>query len=119
MLGASYSHQLSDTPSDEGHVHNFNLLPPSLREYLSSDLTQWQGRAAFRLATGFRMPVCDAEISSRHPQISVLGALGSRGLTHSSFLARYLAGQLNNSPSFLSRKLCDAMALSRVFGVNF
>ena len=119
MLGASYSHQLSDTPSDEGHIHNFNLLPPSLREYLSSDPTQWQGRTAFRLATGFRMPVCDAEISSRHPQISVLGALGSRGLTHSSFLARYLAGQLNNSPSFLSRKLCDAMALSRVFGVNF
>jgi len=65
------------------------------------------------------MPLCDYHCGGKIEGLSVLGALGSRGLTLSFFLARHIAGQIANRPDFLPRRLKDAMSLSRVFGANF
>lgn len=119
MLGASYSHDLTTQVSEKGHQFNFDLLPPALHHFIDTDLKNWGGRTAYRLATEFRMPICEPSISQRNRNISVLGALGSRGLTYGNYLARYLTGQIAGRPSFLSRKLCDAMQVSRAFGVDF
>ena len=119
MLGASYDFTLSDRVLERAHRHNLALLPEQLHHLIDTDISGWQGRVANRLATEFRMPLCDYNCGGQIEGLSVLGALGSRGLTLGFFLARHLAGQIAGRPDFLQRRLKDAMSLSRVFGVSF
>lgn len=119
MLGASYSHHLNAAPSEEGHKFNLDLLPPTYHHLIDTDIKHWQGRVSQRLATKHRMPICDENITQQHHQIGVLGALGSRGLTYASYLARHLTNQLAGRPSFLSRKLSDKMRLEHALGIDF
>ena len=119
MLGASYDFTLSDRVLERAHRHNLALLPEQLHHLIDTDISGWQGRVANRLATEFRMPLCDYDCGGQIEGLSVLGALGSRGLTLGFFLARHLAGQIAGRPDFLQRRLKDAMSLSRVFGVSF
>jgi len=119
MLGASYDFNLTDTVQEQAHHHNLALLPDQFHHLIDTNIKNWQGRVAIRLATEFRMPLCDYHCGGKIEGLSVLGALGSRGLTLSFFLARHIAGQIANRPDFLPRRLKDAMSLSRVFGANF
>jgi len=119
MVGASYDFSLSDTVQEQAHHANLARLPAQLHHLIDTDIANWQGRVANRLATEFRMPLCAYNCGGKIEGLSVLGALGSRGLTVGFFLARHLAGQIAGRPDFLPRRLKDAMSLSRVFGVSF
>ena len=119
MLGASYDFSLTDRVDEQAHRHNLALLPDQFHHLIDTDIANWNGRVAVRLATEFRMPICDYECGGRIEGLSVLGALGSRGLTLGFFLARHIAGQIAHRPDFLPRTLKDALSLARVFGVSF
>ena len=115
VLGASYNLDAQDGVSEQGHLHNLGLVPATLQTLITSPPERWSGRTSFRLATRYRMPIC----GQLRDNIHILGALGSRGLTHSYFLARHIAMSLARRPDFLPRRWRDAMRTERLFGVNF
>ena len=115
VLGASYNLDARDGVSEQGHLHNLGLVPATLQTLITSPPERWSGRTSFRLATRYRMPIC----GQLRDNIHILGALGSRGLTHSYFLARHIAMSLARRPDFLPRRWRDAMRTERLFGVNF
>jgi tRNA 5-methylaminomethyl-2-thiouridine biosynthesis bifunctional protein len=75
----------------------------------SAEPAAWQGRAALRVTTPDRLPLCGAMATGLY----VLTALGSRGITLAPLLGRVIAAQALGAPVPLERDLLASIDPAR------
>ena len=101
IAGASFDRSANLEITQAAHTHNTALMPPALALYMPSD--GLRGRVSCRLATSDRWP-----LSGQYaPGISILSALGARGLTLAPLLGEVLARQLAGRPMGLDREIIE------------
>ena len=101
IAGASFDRTASMELSEEAHAHNIGLMPEPLAKVASR--TGLNGRVSRRLATSDRWPLCGNYASD----LSIISALGARGLTLAPLLGEVLARQIAGRPAGLDREILD------------
>ena len=96
--------------SQKGHLYNLELMPVELRE-LAGEPSKWQGRTSRRLAYPDRLPLA-GEIT---PGLSVVSALGARGLTLARLIGKSVAHEIAGRPSILPYQIMMALHPQRFF----
>lgn len=110
------------------HLFNLEQLERLTGRSLAADLTQMQGRTAWRCSSIDRLPVIGAvpdttphvtarldqpRFVPRLPGLFVFTALGSRGITWSALGAQVLASTVTGAPVPLEASLLDALDPAR------
>lgn len=136
-LGASFWPRNSDSQvTDEDHQHNYQLLQqflPHLAKQLPS-IDTWQGRAALRAQTTDYLPMVGAlpvyedfieryaafkhgrtvnESPNYHQGLYVSLGHGSKGFCYAPLAAEVIAGQLNNEPMPIAKRVLEALHPAR------
>ena len=96
ILGASFDHNIDNNVTFARHDYNLNLMPKNFVSF-DIDKNKLKGRTSIRLATSDRMPLA-GEI---FPGVSILSALGSRGLTNSLLLGKLVVSNISGNPMIL------------------
>lgn len=114
--GATFQrHETQALVSPEGHAENqkrlAELLPLAAQQLQNTwaDETKRQGWAGVRCASVNRMPKVGALDEEHFPDLQLLTAMGSRGLTLSLLCAEVLACQMDGRPAPVADKLVQAM----------
>ncbi len=109
--GAGFEPTADTAVSQKAHLHNLELMPVELRQ-LAGQPSGWQGRTSRRLAYPDRLPLA-GKIT---PGLSVVSALGARGLTLARLIGKSVAHEIAGRPSILPyhimmalhpRRFCD------------
>ena len=101
-LGATFDRSGALEMTEEGHLHNINLLPQSLQELFNPlSLDTFAGRVGQRASTPDRNPIMGM-LSDR---IYGLGGLSARGFTVSPLLGDMLAADILGRPNTLERSI--------------
>ena len=103
-LGAGFDPTADTAVSQKGHLHNLELMPVELRQ-LAGQTSEWQGRTSRRLAYPDRLPM----VGKITPGLSVVSALGARGLTLASLIGKSLAHEIAGRPSILPYQIMMAL----------
>jgi len=109
-LGAGFDPTADTAVSQKGHLYNLKLMPVELRE-LAGEPSKWQGRTSRRLAYPDRLPLA-GEIT---PGLSVVSALGARGLTLARLIGKSVAHEIAGRPSILPYQIMMALHPQRFF----
>ena len=109
-LGAGFNPTEDISVSQKGHFHNLELMPVSLRQFAGQP-SGWGGRTSRRLAYPDRLPV--AGIIA--PGLSVVSALGARGLTLARLIGKSVAQEIAGRPSILPYQIMMALHPRRFF----
>ena len=109
-LGAGFDPAADTAVSQKGHLHNLELMPVELRQ-LAGLASEWQGRTSRRLAYPDRLPLA----GNITPGLSVVSALGARGLTLASLIGKSLAHEIAGRPSILPYHIMMALHPQRFF----
>ncbi|MFL2831114.1 MAG: FAD-dependent oxidoreductase, partial [Candidatus Puniceispirillaceae bacterium] len=109
-LGAGFDPTADTAVSQKGHLYNLELMPVELRE-LAGEPSKWQGRTSRRLAYPDRLPLA-GEIT---PGLSVVSALGARGLTLARLIGKSVAHEIAGRPSILPYQIMMALHPQRFF----
>lgn len=109
-LGAGFDPSGSIAVTPAGHLHNLELMPAELRG-LAGHSSGWQGRTSRRLAYPDRVPLAGPLV----PGISVVSALGARGLTLARLIGKSIARQIVGRPPLLSYQVMTALNPQRFF----
>ena len=109
-LGAGFDPTADTAVSQKGHLHNLELMPLELRQ-LAGQPFGWQGRTSRRLAYPDRLPVA-GKIT---PGLSVVSALGARGLTLARLIGKSVAHEIAGRPSILPYQTMMALHPQRFF----
>ncbi len=109
-LGAGFDPTADTAVSQKGHLHNLELMPVELRQ-LAGQPSGWQGRTSRRLAYPDRLPVAGNII----PGLSVVSALGARGLTLARLIGKSVAHEIAGRPSILPYQIMMALHPQRFF----
>ena len=109
-LGAGFNSSGDTSVSQKGHVHNLELMPVELRQ-LAGQPSEWHGRTSRRLAYPDRLPV-GGNIT---PGLSVVSALGARGLTLARLIGKSVAFEIADRPSILPHQIMMALHPQRFF----
>ena len=109
-LGAGFDPTADTAVSQKGHLHNLELMPLELRQ-LAGQPYGWQGRTSRRLAYPDRLPVA-GKIT---PGLSVVSALGARGLTLARLIGKSVAHEIAGRPSILPYQIMMALHPQRFF----
>ena len=103
-LGAGFDPTVDTAVSQKGHLHNLELMPVELRQ-IAGQPYEWQGRTSRRLAYPDRLPLA-GKIA---PGLSVVSALGSRGLTLARLVGKSVAHEIAGRPSILPYQITKAL----------
>lgn len=109
-LGAGFDPTADLAVTQAGHLHNLDLMPAELRG-LAGSLSDWQGRTSRRLAYPDRLPLA----GRLAPGLSVLSALGARGLTLAGLLGKSVARQVAGQTPLLPYQTMTALNPQRFF----
>ena len=109
-LGAGFDPTADTAVSQKGHFHNLELMPVELRQ-LAGQPSEWQGRTSRRLAYPDRLPLA-GKIT---PGLSVVSALGARGLTLARLIGKSVAHEIAGRPSILPYQIMMALHPQRFF----
>ncbi len=109
-LGAGFDPTADTAVSQKGHLHNLELMPVELRQ-LAGQPSGWQGRTSRRLAYPDRLPLA-GKIT---PGLSVVSALGARGLTLAMLIGKSVAHEIAGRPSILPYQIMKALHPQRFF----
>ena len=109
-LGAGFDPIADTIVSQKGHLHNLELMPVSLRQ-LAGQSCGWEGRKSRRLAYPDRLPVA----GNIAPGLSVVSALGARGLTLARLIGKSVAQEIAGRPSVLPHQIMMALHPQRFF----
>lgn len=113
-LGAGFDPTGDMAVTKAGHLHNLQLMPAELRR-LAGDPANWQGRNSRRLAYPDRLPVA----GPLAPGLSVVSALGARGLTLASLIGKSVARQIAGQLPLLSYQVMTGLNPQRFFEKRF
>ena len=109
-LGAGSDPSADSTVTEAGHLHNLQLMPSDLRD-LAGHHKKWRGRTSRRLAYPDRLPVA----GPLGPGLSVVSALGARGLTLARLIGKSVACQIAGRPPILPYQMMAALDPKRFF----
>ena len=109
-MGAGFDPTADTAVSQKGHLHNLELMPVELRQ-LAGQPSGWQGRTSRRLAYPDRLPLA-GKIT---PGLSVVSALGARGLTLARLIGKSVAHEIAGRPSILPYQIMMALHPQRFF----
>ena len=112
-LGAGFDPTVDTAVSQKGHFHNLALMPVELRA-LAGQPSGWEGRTSRRLAYPDRLPVAGLIA----PGLSVVGALGARGLTLARLIGKSVAHEISGRPPVLPYQIMQALHPQRFFDKN-
>ena len=107
-MGASFDRSGQREVSEDGHQHNFGLLPPRWQD-VGPQIKGAKGRLSHRLATTDRLPLVGAITDQFH----VMTALGARGLTHAPLLAEVAVANLCGYPTGFDQEVMAAITPAR------
>jgi len=137
IVGATFSiNDKSMNVSVADHEDNINSLQQHIADVKGINVDALQGRVSRRAVTADRLPMIGAladndffnthyhdlhkgkkpdsyPSAKYHPGLYVNTGHGSRGITSSFLTAQWLASQINNEPSTLSRRVQQALNPSR------
>ena len=99
IAGASFDKSASLDITADAHDHNIGLMPDALRDHVKN--LGLSGRVSKRLATSDRWPLLGAYGAN----LSIISALGARGLTLAPLLGEVLARQITGRPLGLDREI--------------
>ena len=114
ILGASFDHNIDNNVTFARHDYNLNLMPKNFVSF-DIDKNKLKGRTSIRLATSDRMPLA-GEI---FPGVSILSALGSRGLTNSLLLGKLVVSNISGNPMILDDDIKKLVNPKRELLTNF
>ena len=103
-LGAGFNPTADTSVSQKGHFHNLALMPVELRA-LAGQPSGWEGRTSLRLAYPDRLPVAGLIA----PGLSVVSALGARGLTLAKLIGKSVAHEISGRPPILPYQIMKAL----------
>ena len=109
-LGAGFDPTADTAVSQKGHLYNLELLPFELRA-LAGEPAEWEGRTSRRLAYPDRLPLA-GQIA---PGLSIVSALGARGLTLARLIGKSVAHEISGRPPILPYKIMRALHPQRFF----
>ena len=109
-LGAGFDPIEDTAVSQKGHLHNLELMPVNLRQ-LAGQQSGWEGRKSRRLAYPDRLPIA----GNFAPGLSVVSALGARGLTLARLIGKSVAQEIAGRPSILPYQIMMALHPQRFF----
>ena len=109
-LGAGFNPMEDAVALQKDHLQNLELMPVGLR-HLAGQPSGWQGRTSRRLAYPDRLPV--AGIIA--PGLSVVSALGARGLTLARLIGKSVAQEIAGRPPILPYQIMMALHPQRFF----
>ena len=109
-LGAGFDPTADTAVSQKGHLYNLDLMPAELRS-LAGQTFGWEGRTSRRLAYPDRLPVAGLIT----PGLSVVGALGARGLTIARLIGKSVAHEISGRPPILPYQIMQALNPQRFF----
>ena len=112
-LGAGFDPSADSAVTEAGHVHNLQLMPTGLRG-LAGNHEHWTGRTSRRLAYPDRLPVA----GTLAPGLSVVSALGARGLTLAGLIGKSVARRIAGRPPLLPHQMMTALDPQRFFEKN-
>ncbi|MCE2518098.1 MAG: FAD-dependent oxidoreductase, partial [Alphaproteobacteria bacterium] len=107
-LGASFDRNLPQgvvPPMDEPAHHANKALLPEEWQDAAGDVSGWQGRVSFRLASADRQPVA----GQVDDDLYVLAALGARGMVTGPLLGEHVATVMTGAPSPLDRGMASVV----------
>ena len=107
IAGASFDKDASLDITDDAHIHNISLMPEALRK--GAEIRGLRGRVSRRLATSDRWPL----LGAYGDNLSIISALGARGLTLAPLLGEVLARQLAGRPAGIDSDIIDMIAPNR------
>lgn len=100
-LGATFDKNINDKLDINNAMHedNYRLLPPALRGIVlppnEDGADKWEGRLSYRLASKDRQPVAGVIDDG----LSIITALGARGMVTGPILGEYVASLILGRPS--------------------
>lgn len=109
-LGAGFDPAGDTAVTMAGHLHNLDLMPAELQE-LAGDISAWGGRTSRRLAYPDRLPLAGQLI----PGVSVVSALGARGLTLANLIGKSVARQITGHVPLLPYQILAGLNPQRFF----
>ena len=109
-LGAGFDPTGDTAVTAAGHLHNLELMPSELRD-LAGDPAAWRGRTSRRLAYPDRLPLAGPLM----PGVSVVSALGARGLTLASLIGKSVARQITGHVPPLPYQIMSGLDPQRFF----
>ena len=109
-LGAGFDPTGDTAVTAAGHLHNLELMPSELRD-LAGDPSAWRGRTSRRLAYPDRLPLAGPLM----PGVSVVSALGARGLTLASLIGKSVARQITGQVPLLPYQIMSGLNPQRFF----
>ena len=109
-LGAGFDPTADTAVSQKGHFHNLALMPVELRA-LAGQPAGWEGRKSRRLSYPDRLPLA-GQIA---PGLSVVSALGARGLTLARLIGKSIAHEISGRPPILPYQIMKALHPQRFF----
>ena len=112
-LGAGFDPTGDTAVTKAGHLHNLDLMPSELQG-LAGDPSGWRGRTSRRLAYPDRLPLAGPLI----PGVSVVSALGARGLTLASLIGKSVARQITGQLPLLPYQILSGLNPQRFFERN-
>ena len=107
-LGASFDKTGQREVSEKGHQHNQSLIAHLWPE-AAATLSPHNGRLSWRLSSKDRQPL----IGQIAPHISIMTALGARGMTNAPLLAEMLVAQMLGLPEGLDNAVRDSLSPRR------
>ena len=110
-LGAGFDPTADTAVSQKGHLHNLELMPVELRSHLL--VNHLDGRAEHHAA----LPIpTDLPLAGKiAPGLSVVSALGARGLTLARLIGKSVAHEISGRPSILPHQIMNALHPQRFF----
>ena len=109
-LGAGFDPTADTAVSQKSHFHNLALMPVELRA-LAGQPSGWEGRTSRRLSYPDRLPLA-GQIA---PGLSVVSALGARGLTLARLIGKSVAHEISGRPPILPYQIMKALHPQRFF----
>ena len=109
-FGASFNRDGQTEVTQEGHLHNIELLPEAWRK-MAPDVKKAQGRLSYRLSTKDRMPLCGALSDGLY----LLCGLGARGMTNGPLLGDMLVSTALGYPIGLDDATAKALQVQNAF----
>ena len=109
-MGAGFDPTADNAVSQLGHLRNLELMPAELRQFAGQS-TGWHGRTSRRLAYPDRLPVAGMIA----PGLSVVSALGARGLTLARLIGKSVAQEIDGRPTILPYQIMNALHPKRFF----
>ena len=109
-FGASFNRDGQTEVTQEGHLHNIELLPEAWRK-MAPDVKKAEGRLSYRLSTKDRMPLCGALSDGLY----LLCGLGARGMTNGPLLGDMLVSKALGYPIGLDDATAKALQVENAF----